>query len=95
MTKTRVKLLETCRTRMFHHVTPPEVSSLLRPYFSLRFAASFVTRPDLKDVSNYCELISKRQDLLYIGSKQACNVIEGHGVSPVWDMVYTLAVLNS
>jgi hypothetical protein len=95
MTKTRVKLLETCRTRMFHHVTPPEVSSLLRPYFSLRFAASFVARPDLKDVSNYCELISKRQDLLYIGSKQARNVIEGYSVSPVWDIVYTLAVLNS
>jgi hypothetical protein len=95
MTKTRVKLLETCRTRMFHHVTAPDVSSLLRPYLSLRFAASLVARPDLKDVSIYRELISKGEDLLYIGAKQACNVIKAGSVGPVWDIVYTAAILNS
>lgn len=51
MTKTSVRLLETWRTRMFHQVTPPEDSSLLRPYFSRRTAASLVVRPVLDDVS--------------------------------------------
>ena len=80
---------------MFHHVTPPEVSSLLRPYFSLRLAASFVARPALQYVSKHVGCISKQQRSLDVRDKNTSDVIKGRSVGPVGNVVYILAVLNS
>lgn len=90
MTRTRVKLLETWRTRIFHHVTPPEVSSLLRPYLSLRLAASLIARPALLCVSIRCGHSPKQRHVLHIGAKDLGNMVKGRSVSPVRNIGYAL-----
>ena len=39
--------------------------------------------------------ILKQRHLLDIRAKETCDVIKGHSVSPIGDVVYILAVLNS
>ena len=40
-------------------------------------------------------MLLKQQYLLYIRAKKTCDVIKGNSVSPIGDVVYILAVLNS